>query len=98
MTKKGYVIVCYHTVTDEEALQAYAKLANAALEETGGRYLVRGRPAAVYEAGKNERTVVLEFDSLERALAARDNPAYQAALRALGDGAVRDMRVVEGID
>jgi hypothetical protein len=31
------------------------------------------------------------------ALAAHDSPGYQAALKALGHGAERDMRIVEGV-
>ena len=52
-------------------------------------------PSKTYEAGLNERMVVIEFDSLDAATATHDSPGYQAALDALGDGAERDMRVVE---
>jgi uncharacterized protein (DUF1330 family) len=54
-------------------------------------------PAKTYEAGLNQRTVVIAFDSLEQAIATHDSPGYQAALEALGDGAERDMRLVEGV-
>jgi uncharacterized protein (DUF1330 family) len=40
---------------------------------------------------------VIEFDSVAQATAAHDSPAYQAALKALGDAAERDMRIVEGV-
>ena len=40
--------------------------------------------------------MVLEFDSVEAAIAMHDSPDYQAALAALGDGAVRDLRIVPG--
>ena len=58
---------------------------------------MRGDPAKVYEAGLNMRTVVIEFPSVEAAIAAHDSPGYQAALKALGDGAERDLRIVEGL-
>jgi len=58
---------------------------------------VRGNPAKTYEAGVNQRVVVIEFDSLQKALAAHDTPAYGTALKALGDGADRDIRIVEGV-
>jgi uncharacterized protein (DUF1330 family) len=58
---------------------------------------VRGTPAKIYEAGLNERTVIIEFESLEKAIATHESPGYQAALKALGDGAERDMRYVEGL-
>ncbi len=60
---------------------------------------MRSKPAKTYEAGMNERVVMVEFDSLDKAVAAHDTPGYQAALKALGtDSVVRDMRVVEGVD
>ncbi|MCZ7562628.1 MAG: DUF1330 domain-containing protein [Burkholderiales bacterium] len=92
---KAYWVVCYHSISDEAALKEYAKLAGPSLEAWGGRYLVRGMPAKVYEGGLNQRTVVVEFDSLEKAIAAHEAPGYQAALKVLGDAAKRDMRVVE---
>ena len=56
------------------------------------------RAAAAYEAGLKERTVISEFPSVEQAIAAHDGAAYQAALRALGDGADREIRIVEGVE
>jgi uncharacterized protein (DUF1330 family) len=64
--------------------------------KAGGRILVRGLPAHVYEAGLQQRTVVIEFDSVEQAKAAHDSADYQEALAALANGAVRDIRIVEG--
>jgi len=93
---KGYWITTYRQVRDPEALAAYAKLAVPALLAAGGRVLVRGMPARVYESGVEQRVVVLEFDSVAQAVAAHDSADYQQALRALGNGADRDMRIVEG--
>ena len=53
-------------------------------------------PAKTYEAGLNQRTVLIEFDSVQQAIAAHDSPGYQEALRALGNAAKRDVRIVEG--
>jgi uncharacterized protein (DUF1330 family) len=50
-----------------------------------------------HEAGLQQRTVIVEFDSYDNALAAYDSKAYQKALRALGSGAERDFRIVEGV-
>ena len=44
------------------------------------------------------RIVISEFPSLEKANAAYNSPAYAEALKALGDGAVRDVRIVEGLE
>ena len=93
---KAYWIVCYRSIKNAEALAAYAKLAAPAIQAAGGRYLVRGNPAKVYEKGLNQRAVVIEFNSLQQALAAHDSAGYQAALKLLGDAVERDMRIVEG--
>jgi uncharacterized protein (DUF1330 family) len=94
---KAYWIAAYRSVRDPQALAAYAKLALPALESAGGRFLARGMPARVYEGGLEERTVLIEFASVAQAIAAHDSPAYREALRALGNGAERDMRIVEGV-
>ena len=89
-------IAQYRSVSNPERLAAYAKLALPAIQAGGGRFVARGIPLAVKEAGQTERTVVVEFDSLEQALATYDSPAYKEALEVLGpDSAVRDIRVVE---
>ncbi len=96
---KAYLVTTYRSIKKPEAVAAYAKLAAPAIQAAGGRFLVRGVPAKVHELGMKERTVVVEFESLAKALAAYDSPAYQEALRALGkDAAERDMRVVEGAE
>lgn len=94
---KAYWISAYRAVKDADKLAAYAKLAGPAIAAGGGRFLARGLPAKVYEFGLAERTVLIEFDSVEHAKAVHDSPDYQAALAALGDGAERDMRIVEGV-
>jgi uncharacterized protein (DUF1330 family) len=94
---KAYWISAYRSIRDENALAAYARLAGPALEAAGGRFLARGLPARVYESGVEQRTVILEFDSVAQAIAAHDSPAYQQALRALGGGADRDLRIVAGV-
>lgn len=93
---KGYWVVSYRSIKKPEALAAYAKLAGPAVQAAGGRFMIRGTPAKVYEAGLEQRTVVVEFDSVAAAIAAHDSAAYQAALKVLGDAVERDMRVVEG--
>ena len=94
---KAYWINCFRAVKDPQKVDAYRKLAGPVMEAAGAKFLVRGDPAKVYEAGINMRTVVIEFPSVEAAIAAHDSPGYQAALKALGDGAERDLRIVEGI-
>lgn len=93
---KAYWITFYREVRKPEALAAYAKIAGPALAAAGGRSLARGMPAEVHESGLVQRTVLIEFDSLEKARAAYESSAYRAALAVLGDGADRDIRFIEG--
>jgi uncharacterized protein (DUF1330 family) len=93
---KAYWLSLYRAVHDADKLAAYAKLAGPAIQAGGGRFLVRGMPSKTYEAGLDQRTVVIEFDSVEQAIATHDSAGYKAALDALGDGVERDMRIVEG--
>ena len=94
---KTYWISTYRSVSNPDTLAAYAKLAGPALTAAGGRFLARGMPGQVYEAGLQQRTVLIEFDSVEAARAAHDSPAYKEALDALAGGAERDIRIVEGM-
>jgi uncharacterized protein (DUF1330 family) len=95
---KAYWVVCYKAIRNPEKLAAYAKIAGPAIQAAGGKFLVRSpSPAKTYEAGLNQRTVVTEFESVAKAIAAHDSPGYQEALRVLGDAVERDMRIVEGL-
>lgn len=93
----AYWISTYLDVTDPAKLKAYAELAGPAILDAGGTFLARSTASMAYEAGRLGRSVLIEFASVDAAKAAHDSPAYQAALEALGDGAVRDLRIVEGI-
>lgn len=94
---KAYWIATYNSIKNPDKLAAYAKLAGPAIEAAGGKFLARGNPAHVYENAPNQRVVVIEFPSVAAATGAHDSPAYQEALRALGDGADRGIRIVEGV-
>jgi len=94
---KAYWISAYRAIKDPSKLAAYAKLAGPALTGNGGRFLARGEPAKVFELGLKQRTVLVEFDSVERAVAAYNSAAYKEALAALGDGAEREIRIIEGV-
>jgi uncharacterized protein (DUF1330 family) len=96
MAKKAYWITSYRSISDPAKLKAYAEMAPKATMPFGARYLCRGLPQMTYEAGLKERVVISEFPSLAQAIAAHDSPGYQEALAALGDGAVRDIRIIEG--
>ncbi|MEO5665946.1 MAG: DUF1330 domain-containing protein [Nocardioides sp.] len=94
----AYWISIYREITDEVKVAAYVELAGPALRAAGGTFVARGLPEQTYESGEMTRTIVIVFDSVDAARAAHDSPAYQEALAALDGGAVRDMRVVPGVD
>ena len=93
---KGYWVVSYRRVLKPDQLAEYSKLATPAIAAAGGRVLVRGVAKVAHDAGIAERTVVIEFDSVEQAIAAHESDAYKAALNALGDAVERDFRIAEG--
>ena len=95
---KAYWVVCYRSISDPAAREKYTKLAIPAVLAGGGRYLARGGVTKTYEAGINQRTVLVEFSSLAQAIATYDSPGYQAAVAVLGNAAERDVRIVEAAD
>jgi uncharacterized protein (DUF1330 family) len=95
---KAYWVVTYRSISDPQKVAAYAKLAPAATAAFGCRYLARSNAAAAHEAGLKERVVISEFPSLAQATAAYECAAYQEALKALSDGADRDVRIVEALE
>ncbi len=95
---KAYWVNTCHAIHDADKMAAYARLAGPAVAAAGGRFLSRGVAARAFEAGRVERTTVIECPSLQAAIAAHDTPDYKAALEALGDGATRDCRIVEGVE
>jgi uncharacterized protein (DUF1330 family) len=97
--KKGYWVTTYRSISDEKALMDYAKLAGPAISSGGGKFLVRASEGiTAYEAGVAQRVVVIEFESLEKAKATYNGPAYQHAKQVLGNAVVRDVRLVEGAE
>ena len=95
---KGIWVATYRGVSKPDALAEYAKLAAPAIAAGGGKFLARGTASHAFENGLKERTVVIEFPSVAQAIAAHDSPGYQDALKVLGNGAVRDIRIVEALE
>ncbi|MEV7397712.1 DUF1330 domain-containing protein [Aeromicrobium sp. NPDC092404] len=94
----AYWINTFTAIHDEERLAAYVELAGPAMRAAGGTFLARGNPAHAFEAGTTERTTLIRFESVDAAVAAYHSAGYQAALEALGDGAEREIRVIDGIE
>jgi uncharacterized protein (DUF1330 family) len=95
---KGYWVVAYRKVPDQATVKNYAALLVPALGKFGGRMLVS--PTSVvtaHEAGLQQMTIVVEFDSYEIALAAYESDDHKKMLAALGPGVERDFRIAEGV-
>ena len=73
------------------------QLALPAIEKGGGKILASTNDIVAKENGVKEQTVLIEFESLEKALQAYESPEYQEALKALDGGAERDFRIFEGL-
>ncbi|PYS39506.1 MAG: hypothetical protein DMF71_15100 [Acidobacteria bacterium] len=56
--------------------------------------VARGTPVKVYEVGLSQRLVIIEFESVKKAIEAYESPEYQAALAILKDSAERDVRII----
>jgi uncharacterized protein (DUF1330 family) len=93
---KACWVITYRSVSNLDAWAEYVKLAGPAISAAGGRFLARATAAKAYEKGLTQRVVLVEFDRLEKAVAAHDGPGYQAALKVLGKTVERDLRIVEG--
>jgi uncharacterized protein (DUF1330 family) len=94
---KAYWICCYRSISNPAAVAEYAKLAGPAIQNGGGRFLARGVPAKTYEQGLAQRTIAIEFDSVQQAVSTFESEAYRAALRVLEGAAERDIRIIEGV-
>ena len=97
MAKKGYWVVCYESVSNPASVSEYAKLAATALEALGGRVIVGSKPAKTHEAGIDQSVVIVEFENLEKAIAAYQSDLFSPALDVLDNAAQRDFRIVKGL-
>jgi uncharacterized protein (DUF1330 family) len=93
---RGYWVTFYRSVSNPAALAEYGALAGPAIEAGGGRFLARETATQVFEGGLQQRVVIIEFDSVERALRTYQSSAYQTALKRLKGAAERDVRIIEG--
>jgi uncharacterized protein (DUF1330 family) len=95
---KGYWVVAYRKVPDQAAVKNYAALLIPALRKFGARMLVSPtNVVTAKEAGLEQMTIVIEFDSYEFALAAYEGDDHKKMLAVLGPGVERDFRIVEGV-
>jgi uncharacterized protein (DUF1330 family) len=86
-------------ILDEDLIDRYRLLAAAAIEQYGGRYIVRGGPVTLVEGARDstKRFVVVEFPDLERARAWYRSAEYAEALKVRADALERTLVFVEGV-
>jgi len=94
---KGYFLSAHRSTANPEKRQAYLELAGPAIVKAGGKVIASTSVVEAYENGASEQTVLIEFESLDKAVAAYKSADYQEALKALDGGADRDVRIFEGI-
>jgi uncharacterized protein (DUF1330 family) len=92
----GYILM-HADVSDPEEYGHFKVAAAKAVEEHGGRYLVRGGASTAMEGDFRSRVVLLEFPSYEEALVFYHSAAYQAAREIRLRCAVSSVLVMEGL-
>ncbi|WP_185984049.1 DUF1330 domain-containing protein [Aureimonas mangrovi] len=84
-------------VHDPERYKDYVATAAPAFEEFGAKFIVRGGPFREMEGVARTRNVVIEFETMEKALACHQSPQYQAAKQIREEVAEGDIVIVEGV-
>ena len=89
--------VAHVDVNDPAAYENY-KAANAvAFAKYGAKFIVRGGKQTIREGQSRARTVVLEFQDYDTAMACYNSPEYQKALAIRKDISTGDLVIVEGM-
>ena len=93
----AYVIVDIH-VTDPVGYEEYKRLAPAAVELYGGKYIARGGKTEILEGDWSpNRLVILQFESSKRARQWLNSPEYSEARKMRHQTADSNMVVIEGL-
>ena len=86
------------TVTNPDEYGEYAKLAGPAIEKNGGKFLARGGNSVTLEGEEFARNVLIQFDTLDQAVACYNSPEYKEALQFSANSSVRNVCIVEAVD
>lgn len=90
--------VAHVTVTNPEPYALYAAGATEAFKKFGAKVLARGGAIESLEGASRPRNVIIEFDSMETALACYNSDTYQAAKAHRENAGEPDIMILEGVD
>jgi uncharacterized protein (DUF1330 family) len=76
-TPKAYVVTEVEVI-NQEAQNAYLPKVGEVIKSTGGTYLARGGKIIALEGDAPKRVTIIAYDSLEKAQASRNSPAWTA--------------------
>ena len=82
---------------DPETYKKYVETAKPAFERHGAKFLARGGRTEVLEGKARARNVLIEFPSMEEALACYNSPEYQAARKFRQSVSEGEFVLVEGV-
>ena len=94
---KGYFLSAHRSPADPEKRAAYLELAGPAMLKAGGKVLASTSDIVAHEKGISQQTVLVEFETFEKAVEAYESEDYQKALKALDNGADREIRIFAGV-
>ena len=95
---KGYIVVVYEEITDEEAMKNYAEKATLAIKKYSPNVLVRGGKSINLEGKPSPRIVIIEFPSMEHADLFYNSDEYKKGLKYINsDVADRFLNIAEAI-
>ena len=90
--------IAHVDITDPTQYAEYTQRGPAAFARYGGKFLARGGRAEALEGRKTpQRTVIIEFESYEQAVACYRSAAYQEAKSYREEWARAEIIIVEGV-
>lgn len=91
--------IAHVDVTDPQQYSEYTQRAPAAFALFGGKFMARGgRSEALEGHATPQRTVVIEFESYEQAVACYRSPEYQEAMSHRKGASKAEIVIVEGME
>ena len=92
---KGYW-VAHMDIEDVDKYKSYQQANKRPFEKFGAKFLIRGGVQDVREGVSKSRTVVIEFESLETAIACYESLDYQEAKKLRDPISNGDLLIIEG--